>query len=302
MLSFARLLGVAAFIGVLALPATTFGQETITDTQPLAAQFGNDALKVEAEPKPTAQAPGIINPRQMLSPSGVTSTLKLLLLLTVLSLAPAIMLMTTCFVRIVVVLGLLRQALGTQQLPPNQIIIGLSMFLTMMVMWPTWQQAYDEGIGPYQESRFNTAAEEQQALNAAFARTLKPIREFMAHQISKAGNDDAVWMFLEYQQAHSGLTTTELQEIDSFDEVPTSVLVPAFMLSELKTAFIIGFQIFLPFVIIDLVIGSILISMGMMMLPPVLISLPIKLLLFVLVDGWFLIVEMLLNSIQPLSG
>lgn len=245
--------------------------------------------------------PGGIDPQKMVSPGGFTSTLQLFLLMTFISLAPSIMLMTTCFVRMIVVLGLLRQALGTQQLPPNQVLVSLSLFLTMMVMWPVWQQAYDEGIQPYTSSRFETQVEQNKALEVAMTRTMKPVRRFMSDQISRTGNDDAIWLFLEYQQGPRS-PGEEAVVPESFEEVPTNVLIPAFMLSELKTAFIIGFQIYLPFIIIDMVIASVLISMGMMMLPPVLISLPFKLLLFILIDGWYLTVEMLLDSIQPFGG
>ena len=232
-----------------------------------------------------------IDVERMLSPSGMTSTLKIMLLLTVLSLAPSILIMTTCFIRFVIVMGLLRQALGTQQLPPNQVIISLCLFLTLMVMAPVWQQAYDQGIRPYTNAQ---PGERPPTLEEAFANTVQPLRQFMSEQINKADNGDAVWMFLEFRNG-----TPNQAPPDSYDDVPLTVLLPAYMLSELKTAFIIGFQIYLPFLVIDMVVSSVLISMGMMMLPPVLISLPFKLLLFVLIDGWFLTVGMLLESVRP---
>ncbi|MFO0919591.1 MAG: flagellar type III secretion system pore protein FliP [Planctomycetaceae bacterium] len=227
------------------------------------------------------------------SPQGLGASLKVMLLLTVLSLAPAILMMTTCFIRFVVVLSLLRQALGTQQLPPNQVIISLCLFLTFLVMSPIWNRAYQEGIRPYT----NPAAGEQPLDEAtAMARVVAPLREFMSEQIELADNSDAVWMFLDFQ---AGTQREQSEDPASYADVPLSVLVPAYMLSELKVAFLIGFQIYLPFVIIDMVISSILISMGMMMLPPVLVSLPFKLLLFVLIDGWTLTVGMLLQSVRP---
>ncbi len=237
---------------------------------------------------------------QMLSPQGMTSTLKLLLLMTVLSLAPSILIMTTCFIRFVVVMGLLRQALGTQQLPPNQVLIGLCLFLTMMVMAPVWHEAYDNGIRPYTSPE---SGSQSISLETAFQRTVAPIRNFMSGQISRAENDDAVFMFLEFQRPAPGTQAArDYKEPANFEEVPLTVLLPAYIMSELKTSFLIGFQIYLPFLIIDMVISSILISMGMMMLPPVLISLPFKLLLFVMIDGWYLIVGMLLESVQIFSG
>lgn len=243
------------------------------------------------------------DPDKMLSPQGLTPTLKILILLTLISLAPSLVIMTTCFVRMIVVLGLLRQALGTQQLPPNQVLVSLSLFMTIMIMWPVWQESYRAGVQPYSSSTYETTADQEEGLQLALERSLEPIRNFMSDQIYRTGNENAVWMFIDYQKPAEGTAAAETwTEPQSFADVPTTVLIPAFMMSELKTAFVIGFQIYLPFIIIDMVIASILISMGMMMLPPVLISLPFKLLLFVLVDGWYLTVEMLLQSVQPYSG
>jgi flagellar biosynthetic protein FliP len=235
---------------------------------------------------------GIGGPAEWTSPQGLASTLQIMLLLTVVSLAPAILLMTTSFVRIIVVLGLLRQALGTQQLPPSQVITSIALFMTLLLMAPVWKQTYDEGIRPYTNSEIG--------LEEAFTRGVAPIRRFMANQLQRTGNDDDVYLFLEYLPGAS--ETSKEKEYVYHDpqpgetEVPLVALLPAFMLSELKTAFLIGFQIYLPFVIIDIVVASVTISMGMLMLPPVLISLPFKLLLFVLVDGWRLVVEMLMQS------
>jgi len=237
---------------------------------------------------------GIGGPSDWTSPQGLASTLQVMLLLTIVSLAPAILLMTTGFVRIIVVLGLLRQALGTQQLPPSQVITSIALFMTLLLMAPVWKETYENGIQPYTKSEIG--------LSDAFNRGVAPVRRFMAHQIQRTGNDDDVYLFLRYMPEETdpknGTTPNYVyyEAKDGEREVPLVALLPAFMLSELKTAFLIGFQIYLPFVILDIVVASITISMGMWMLPPVLVSLPFKLLLFVLVDGWHLVVEMLLQS------
>jgi flagellar biosynthetic protein FliP len=209
-----------------------------------------------------------------------------MLLLTVLSLAPAILLMTTSFIRIVVVLGFLRQAMGTQQSPPGQVITSLALFMTLLVMTPVWKQVYDEAIAPY------TDPSVEMSLQDAWTAGSRPIRQFMAKQINAAGNTDDVHMLYQYLPDDTPTPQT-------FDDVPLQVLLPAYMLSELKVAFLMGFQIYLPFLILDIVVASVTISMGMLMLPPVLISLPFKLMLFVLVDGWRLVVGMLLSSFGP---
>jgi flagellar biosynthetic protein FliP len=190
--------------------------------------------------------------------------------------------------------------LGTQQLPPNQVVVSLCLFLTAMVMWPVWQESYEAGIRPY-----TNPAPGDPPLNelVAFERAVQPLRRFMAEQIDRSDNGDAIWMFLDFQRPAADTPASRTYvEPQSYDDVPLSVLVPAYMLSELKVAFLIGFQIYLPFLVIDLAISALLISMGMMMLPPVLISLPLKLLLFVLIDGWFLTVGMLLESVRPMTG
>lgn len=234
----------------------------------------------------------------VLSPENLPSTMKVMLLLTVLSLAPSILIMTTCFIRFIIVFGLLRQALGTQQLPPNQVIVSLSLFLTFLVMSPVWKEAYETGVKPYTHNEpIPGLQRDEDKFDRAMTNTLRPLRKFMSDQIEMTGNSDAVWMFLEFQ--HRDEDGELEQKYQNYDQVPISALLPAFMLSELKTAFVIGFQVYLPFLVIDLVVSSVLISMGMMMLPPVLISLPFKILLFVLIDGWFLTVGMLLESIRP---
>ncbi len=205
-------------------------------------------------------------------PQSFGSALQIIVLMTVLSLAPAILIMTTSFTRIIIVLSLLRQALGTQQLPPNQILMGLALFMTFLIMGPTWQKVNGDALQPY----LHGDLEQRVALDRAVA----PLRVFMEKQIDRAHNDDDVLLFTD--AAH-------LPAPRRWEDVGTFTLIPAFMLSELKTAFYLGFKVYLPFLIVDMVISSVLISMGMMMLPPALISLPFKLLLFVLVDGWHLI-------------
>ena len=227
-------------------------------------------------------------------PRGLSSALQIMLLMTAVSVAPAILLMTTSFVRIVVVLGLLRQALGTQQLPPSQVITALSLFCTVLIMTPVWKQVYDQGIAPYSAG--------QTGMHEAWERGHQPLRRFMSDQIEQSGNEDDVHLFLDYLDPPTEAATRPqyvfygARASEGERDVPMQALLPAYMLSELKTAFVIGFQIYLPFLILDLVISSVLISMGMLMLPPVLVSLPFKLLLFVLVDGWHLVVQMLLSS------
>ena len=215
---------------------------------------------------------------------GLTASMSILILLTVLTLAPAILIMCTSFVRIIVVLALLRQAIGAQQLPPSQVLTGLSLFMTILVMAPTMERLNRDFLEPMQAGAFTT---HEQAWDAAKT----PIREFMFDQIDYAGNWSSVYMIMNYR----GIDTSTPEEL-TYDDVDTLTLIPAFILSELKVAFLMGFRLYLPFLIIDMIIASVLISMGMMMLPPVLISLPFKLLLFVLVDGWQLVVGSLLNS------
>jgi len=233
-------------------------------------------------------AAGIPDLGRVLSPAadakGVSATLQILVLLTVLTLVPSILIMTTAFPRVIVVLALLRQAVGTPQLPPAQVLLALSLFVTVIVMTPTWHQVYSDALTPYFDNRMGQ--------REAFDIVSGHLKDFMYRQIDQAGNHEDVYLFLEY---------VDKREVDPAEkieaaQVPLTVMIPAFMLSELKTAFIMGFRVYLPFLVIDMVIATILLSMGMMMLPPVLISLPFKLLLFVLADGWHLVVETLLYS------
>ncbi|MBN23233.1 MAG: flagellar biosynthetic protein FliP [Bdellovibrionaceae bacterium] len=209
------------------------------------------------------------------SPSDVVSVLRIIILLTVLSLAPAILIMMTSFTRIVVVLSFLRQSLGTQQMPPNQLIVGLALFLSFFVMAPVWNDISTNALQPFLDERISQ--------DVAFKRAEAPIRRFMFAQTREKDLE----LFLSM--------TTQVKPKTRSD-VPTYVLVPAFVISELKTAFQIGFMLYLPFLVLDMVVASVLMAMGMMMLPPMMISLPFKILLFVLVDGWELIVGSLVKS------
>lgn len=219
-------------------------------------------------------------------PQGLSTVLNIMILLTVITLAPSLILMTTCFVRIVIVLALLRQAIGAQSLPPPQVTIALSMFMTLLVMTPTIDRIYNEAIIPYQQGQITD-------YETLWNEGKQPIRDFMFDQIEATGNWSSLYMILNYR----GVDATEPQNLTRAD-VDMISLIPAFMLSELRTAFLMGFRIYLPFLVIDMVIATMLISMSMMMLPPVLISLPFKLLLFVLVDGWQLVVGSLMSSFR----
>ncbi|HWJ80389.1 MAG TPA: flagellar type III secretion system pore protein FliP [Niallia sp.] len=208
-------------------------------------------------------------------PGNVSTSVQLLLLLTVLSLAPSIIILLTSFTRIVIVLSFVRTALATQQMPPNQVIVGLALFLTFFIMAPTFQEVNEKALTPL----FN----EEITLDEAYDNAALPLKEFM----SKYTRQKDLALFLNYTKAESP---------KSIEDIPLTTLVPAFAISELKTAFQIGFMIFIPFLVIDMVVASILMSMGMMMLPPVMISLPFKILLFIMVDGWYLVVKSLLES------
>ena len=206
-------------------------------------------------------------------PQDVAVTLQVMAVLTIVSLAPSILIMTTSFVRIVVVIGFLRNALSTQNVPPNQVVIALSLFLTFYVMAPYWGEANEQGIQPY------LAGEITQ--EEALTNTVAPLREFMFKQTRET--DLALFVNL-----------SDAERPESQEDVSTFTLIPAFLISELKTAFQIGFLIYIPFIVIDMIVASTLMSMGMMMLPPVMISLPFKILLFVMVDGWHLLIKSLI--------
>jgi len=201
----------------------------------------------------------------------------------VMSLAPALLLMTTCFVRMSVVLSLVRQAIGTTNLPSTQIITSLALFLSALVMWPIWTAAYEDGVRPYQAG---TASWQE-----AFGQGSLPIRRWMAAQIEEADNRDTIALFLSRHPNGP-------PEVSSYDDIPLEVLLPAFLVSELEVAFMIGFRILLPFLVLDCVVATLVVTTGLVMLPPTLVSLPLKLLVFVMADGWTLVVRGLLDGVR----
>ncbi len=217
----------------------------------------------------------LINIFSSSDPSAISTSVKMILLLTVLSIAPAILILMTSFTRIIIVLSFVRTSLATQQMPPNQVLIGLALFLTFFIMAPTFNEIYSEALQPL--------FEEDMTLDEAYESASGPIKEFMAQHTRQ--KDLALFMNYTQQEAP--------QQVQ---DIPLTALVPAFAISELKTAFQMGFMIFIPFLIIDMAVASVLMSMGMMMLPPVMISLPFKILLFILVDGWYLITHSLLQG------
>lgn len=208
-------------------------------------------------------------------PSTVSTSVKLLLMLTVLSIAPSILILMTCFTRIIIVLGFVRTSLATQQMPPTQVLIGLALFMTFFIMAPTFQEVNKEALTPLFNDKIN--------LEQAYEKAAEPFKEFMSEHTRQKD----LKLFLDY---------AKMDQPKSIQDIPLTALVPAYAISEIKTAFQIGFMIFIPFLVIDMIVASILMSMGMMMLPPVMISLPFKILLFVLVDGWYLVVKSLLQS------
>jgi len=211
------------------------------------------------------------------SPSGTANSLQIILMLTVLSLAPSILIMMTSFTRIIIVLSLLRNALGLQQSPPNQVLVGIALFLTFFIMAPVGQEINKTAYQPY--------VNKQITMQQAETNALAPLRDFM-------------YKNTENTSMKTFLNMAKIDKVNSLDEIPTHVLIPAFILSELKRAFMMGFIIYLPFLVIDIIVSSTLMSMGMMMLPPMMISLPLKLALFVLVDGWSLTVQSLVHSFK----
>ncbi|MBC8373847.1 MAG: flagellar type III secretion system pore protein FliP [Planctomycetes bacterium] len=239
------------------------------------------AIASGAEAPPTPGAGDLVKSLPNIdTPGGSGTVITWVVMVTVLSVAPALLVMVTCFTRIVVVLGLLRQALGSAQLPPNQVIFGLSLLMTAVVMAPTYNKIHNDAIDPYLGGKLDRTA----AISAGEAH----IREFMTAQIEAAGNGSDVYLFLSDE--------TAAKKNLAWGDVPTVSLIPAFVVSELKVAFWMGFRIFLPFLVIDMLVATFLVSMGMLMLPPSLISLPFKLLLFVLADGWHLVVGTLMKS------
>jgi len=233
------------------------------------------ALAATAYAEPLALPTVSVGMGKVSKPADVAVVLQIFFMMTVISLAPSLLMMTTSFTRIVVVLSFLRSAMGTQQAPSNQIVIGLSLFLTFFIMAPVWQQVNTQALQPY---KAQTITQEE-----ALKRGVAPVRKFMLSQVRE--KDLALF-----------LTLSKLPRPRNAEDIPTLTLIPAFVVSELKTAFQIGFLVYIPFLVLDMVVASVLMSMGMMMLPPVMISLPFKILLFVLVDGWGLIIGSLVKS------
>jgi flagellar biosynthetic protein FliP len=211
------------------------------------------------------------------NPDDISVTLQIVLLMTVLSLAPALLILTTAFTRIIVVLHFLKQAMGTPQMPPAQVLVGLAMFLTFFVMAPVWNKVNNDAIQPYMDKKISPAV--------AYERAVVPVKEFMFKQT----REEDLALFVKMNKMEKPATR---------NDIPIHVLIPAFAISELRMGFQIGFILFIPFLIIDMVVASVLMSMGMMMLPPTMISLPFKILLFILVDGWNLVIASLLSSFQ----
>ena len=217
--------------------------------------------------------------------SGSLSTpIRMFLVLTVLALAPSILIMLTSYTRIIVVLHFIRTAIGTQSSPPNQVMIGLALFLTMFIMWPTLQEINTTVIEPLDNGEMTT--------DEAFELVQDPFRDFMYRDLQEKD----LKLFVDIALEHGVISEAEYQTYESYDDIPMVVVIPAFIISELRTAFIIGFLIYIPFIVIDMVVSSVLMSMGMMMLPPTTISLPFKILLFVMADGWNLIIGSLVNT------
>lgn len=235
-------------------------------------------------PPPAAAPAGLGRLLDAVSPGTVVPSA---LLFGVMSLAPAVLLMTTCFVRMSVVLALVRQGLGAPQIPSNQVVASLAIFLSAMVMWPVWKQAWRDGVEPCQQGRLTVAE--------AADRGSLPIRRWMAAQIEQAGNRDTMLLFLARHPDGPRQVTT-------YDDVPPETLLPAFLVSELETAFAIGFRLLLPFLVLDLLVATLVVSTGLVMLPPTLVSLPLKLLVFVAADGWTLVVQSLLDSLRATTS
>ncbi|HHW67368.1 MAG: flagellar biosynthesis protein FliP [Epulopiscium sp.] len=243
-------------------------------------------FEVHAEPvdNVTLPIPQIgINIEAAENPQEVVTSLQILFILTILSLAPSILIMMTSFTRIVIALHFLRSALGTQQTPPNQVLIGLALFLTLFIMGPTFSEINEQALKPYTAGQIS----QEEAIENA----MKPIRNFMFRQVRNSDLN----LFMGIAQMDPIENT---DDVSITDQIPSRVLIPAFIISELKTGFMIGFLLYIPFIVIDMVVASTLMSMGMMMLPPVMISLPFKILLFVMVDGWNLVIGQLVQTFR----
>jgi flagellar biosynthesis protein FliP len=245
---------------------------------------GSTALAASQSKSAPARPDVVQQLKDAQKPENISTTLEIVLAITVLSVAPALLVMMTSFTRIVIVLSFVRRAIGTQELPPNQVITGLALFLTFMVMTPTFTAIKKDALDPYT----STNPSQQISQSVAFSRAEHHLREFMFKQ----ARAQDVRLFMDVTKQPRPKDGKRWME----EDIPTTVLIPSFMISELRRAFIMGFALFLPFLVIDLVVSASLISMGMMVLPPFLISLPFKILLFVLVDGWHLVIGSLVQS------
>lgn len=249
-------------------------------SSPANAESSFSAPEAE-QPQPAEEAADFLE--RLLPGQGLAGPLSAAITIGVVSLAPAALLMTTCYVRFSVVLSLVRQGLGTQGLPSNQIVASLALFLSALVMWPVWTEAWRAGGAAYQAGETDLAT--------AVAEGSLPVRRWMAYQIEAAGNRETVLMFLKrHPTAARGVTT--------YDEVPAEALLPAFLVSELETAFALGVRLLIPFLLIDLVVATLVVSAGLVMLPPTVVSLPLKLLVFVMADGWSLVVTSLVDGVS----
>lgn len=234
--------------------------------------------EILAQQSQTVTLPNIgVNLNGTDNPEDLAVTLQLLLLLTILSLAPSILIMTTSYLRIIIVFHFLKTALGTQQMPPNQLLAGVALFVTFFIMTPTWEKFNENALQPYLDKKIT--------VEEAYDKGIEPVREFML----KNTRAEELTFFYELANIERPNTSADL---------PITILIPSFVLSELRAGFIIGFFLFIPFVMVDMIVSSILMSMGMMMLPPMMISMPFKILLFVLVDGWALVIGSVVRSIQ----
>jgi flagellar biosynthesis protein FliP len=294
-------------VAAIALPlATVTAEETAPAVQPASVAFEPvtlpavaDASPLPAVAQPPAPAPALApaptsrGPRadtaaasavlaKLFAGRSLDATLSAALMFGVASLAPAVLLMTTCFVRMSIVLSLVRQGLGTPQLPSNQILTSLALFLSALVMWPVWTAAYRDGVEPYQEGRIE--------LSEAYERGTLPVRRWMATQIEQSGNRETMLYFLSRHPSAP-------KRVATYDDVPVETLLPAFLVSELKTAFAIGFRLLIPFLVLDILVATLVVSTGLVMLPPTLVSLPLKLMVFVAADGWSLVVRSLLDGL-----
>jgi len=267
---------------VASLPATDIVPITPEPAAPLAPVAATDQAP---EPATDDASPAAsLNPARLLEGRSLAALVPSALLFGVATLAPAVLLMTTCFVRISVVLGLVRQGLGAAQVPGNQVVASLAIFLSALVMWPVWTKAWNDGVLPYQEGTLAAAD--------AFDRGSLPIRRWMAAQIEEAGNRDTMLLFLARHPSGP-------QQAATYDDVPLEALLPAFLVSELEVAFAIGFRLLLPFLVLDILVAALAAATGLVMLPPTLVSLPLKLLVFVAADGWTLVVRGLLDGFVP---